>query len=200
MEAADDGGRDGRQTDWALVNTPGRAVSCLRLGPSKPCVNKATALLEKLREHLKEWQNRGVSISQQNPPRSAGKHSTPYAQPPSTEKHNESSLDTTTRSGSPSGAPLGVQKDLVIQGTQTGVTLQLKLPQPRPFPSSSFDWADFSDIIDGALQLVLRLDVDRMETVERFESEREKVKQLRMLLDRKAKHRLTVLPRLVQKG
>lgn len=222
MEASEDVAGGGRETDWALLSSPGHPGSCLQLSTSKPCVNKATALLAKLKEQLTEWQAESLSSSQRRhkPPCSADKQ--PVSSSPASpsqqfsndkKKVKESSLHPSIPSlpskcapelvqeeGPHSTPPHPEKRELVVLGTQTGVTLQLKPSQTWPFPSDHFDWTGFSDIIGGSLHLVLRLDGDRTETVERLESERKKVKQLRALLEEKARHRLTVLPRLVQKG
>lgn len=195
MEAVEDAvppngnGATCRETDWALVELPD-AGSCIKLGPSKPCVNKATTLLSKLKEHLSEVQD---ALQQQrekrlDPPDYG--HRVSVLDPSST-RHSDSQVDT-----EPS------RNQLMVQGTQAGIILlHLKPSQALSFGVCEYVNIDhFDDIMSGAVQLVVRLDGDRMETVRMLIHEKKKVNELRELLDRKARHRLIVIPNLVQKG
>ena len=184
-----------KETDWALVELPD-AGSCLKLGPSKPCVNKATTLLSKLKENLSEVQDALQKQRERclNPPDHG--HRVSVLQPSST-RHSDSlvAAENTDSSSRPS------REQLLVQGTQTGIILHLKPSKALSFGACEYMNINiFDDIMSGAVQLVVRLDGDRMETVRMLMHEKRKVNELRELLDKKARHRLIVIPNLVQKG
>ena len=62
------------------------------------------------------------------------------------------------------------------------------------------DWLDARSVITGAIDLVGRLERDWQETVQGFEEEKERVRQLQGALDMEAERRLNLLPRVVQAG
>ena len=192
-------GGTGRETDWALIELPD-AESCLKLGPSKPCVNKATALLNKLKEHLSEWQD---ILQQQNErrldPQKNG-HRVSVLQPMQ-QKSSILTYSDSPAAGGTADSSRPSQEQLVVQGTQAGIILHLKPSQTLSFGACEYMNIDhFDDIMSGAVQLVVRLDGDRMETIKMLVCEKRRVSELRELLDRKARHRLIVIPNLVQKG
>ena len=190
--------RISEEIEWALKETPRENGSCLQLGNDGQCVNKATSLLTSLQDQLLKWRTTKEVTSSKTwrkktmPSPILKDNMADNIQMNNVDKHSTMMSD---------------NNELVILGSQTGHTrfktqtgLVLGTSNIDDITSKSFDWSEIDDVIMRTLNLVLRLEDDRSETVRLLEEEREKVRAMRETLDIKATERLTILPALVQKG
>ena len=190
--------RVSEEIEWALKETPRENGSCLQLGNDGQCVNKATSLLTSLQEQLLKWRTTKEVTSS----RTWRKKTIPS---PILKDNMADGIQ--VKNIDKGSTMISDNKELVILGSQTGYTrfkthtgLVLGTSNIDDVTSKSFDWSEIDDVIMRTLNLVLRLEDDRSETVRLLEEEREKVRVMRETLDIKAAERLTILPALVQKG
>ena len=190
--------RGSEETEWALKETPRENGSCLQLGNDGQCVNKATSLLTSLQDQLLKWRTTKEVTSS----RTRRKKTTPS---PILKDNMADSIQ--VNNVDKHLTVMSDNKELVILGSQTGQTrfkthtgFFLGTSNIDDVTSKSFDWSEIDDVIMRTLNLVLRLEEDRSETVRLLEEEREKVRVMRETLDIKAAERLRILPVLVQKG
>ena len=100
------------------------------------------------------------------------------------------------------GVNLRRDSDLRIDGSPTGTSVVRKSGRKTQEKRKNLqgDWLDASDIIEGAVHLVERLEEDRQETLRSLAGEEVRVRQLRKDLDAEAEKRLDLLPCVVQAG